>query len=351
MSFFIKKILLIVKCMNLNYIKIYKYYQSLEELNKFIFIDLLNDLIKWFNSVENLKKDFQKSEYKEHIEDILSFINNLWLNKANWFIVYKKTDYTVNKDIANIINIDDSSTISKLTMIRRVIILNLIKYDFLIDLNIWMNSIYSEKEMIEGKYIIIQKDWTKKFDFNQLKISQDGMQIWWNQFKMTKENIWLLLYITMVSQLKTYYWEDELNKELNLDDSYKQILFYKIDKEKLKELLINLFKNWDKEIINKYEFKNKKLYINWNEFKVKDSKKAEYFIELISTYFSWTNKKRLSISDLNDIYIENTKDIKYLTLSANNIKTSYIKTIRKQLWNKYINNEILKIKWNDIVLL
>ena len=68
-------------------------------------------------------------------------------------------------------------------------------------------------------------------------------------------------------------------------------------------------------------------------------------------YVSWTNKKILSVSDLNDLYIKNTKDLKYLTLTSNNIKTSYIKTIRKQLWNYYINSEILKIKWNDIILL
>ena len=51
----------------------------------------------------------------------------------------------------------------------------------------------------------------------------------------------------MIEELKKYYWEDQLNKELNMDDSYKQMIFYKADKTILKELSNKLIKDWIKD--------------------------------------------------------------------------------------------------------
>lgn len=335
-----------------NFIEIYKYYKSLDnKLNQLVFIDLLKNLIAWIWQVNNIKEKFSTDEFKIIYDDMVSYMKEVWVSETSWFTIYKKVDYTSNKDIANEININNSWSISKMTLIRRWCILTLVKNNFIVDLNIWIDSYFSEEEMKKYWFINVNENWVKKFDFKQLKLSNEEINIFWESIMLTKNNLALFVYLHMIEELRKYYWEDQLNEELNMDDSYKQIIFYKADKKVLEELVYKLNKDWEKDIIEKYEFKNKKLYINWEIFKIKDSEKTEYFIELISMYFSWTNKKILSISDLNDLYIKNTKDLKYLTLTSNNIKTWYIKTIRKQLWNYYINNEILKIKWNDIILL
>jgi len=334
-----------------NFIEIYKYFKSLPKLNQLVFIDMLKNLIAWIEQVEKMKEKFSTDEFKVIYDDMVNYMKEVWVSETSWYTLYKKVDYTSNKDIADLININNSWSISKMTLIRRWAIFSLVKNNFIEDLNIWIDNYFSEDEMIKEWFVHINENWVKKFDFKQLKVANEEVNLFWENFKLTTDNLALFVYLQMIEELRKYYWEDQLNEELNMDDSYKQIIFYKADKKVLEELAYKLNKDWEKDIIEKYEFKDKKLFINWKVFKIKDSDKTEYFIELISMYFSWTNKKILSVSYLNDLYIKNTKDLKYLTLSSNDIKTSYIKTIRKQLWNKYINNEILKIKWNDIVLL
>lgn len=200
-------------------------------------------------------------------------------------------------------------------------------------------------------FMSIKNDWVKKLEFDKLKLANNKIDLFWKNFKLTNKNINLFIYLQLVEQLRTFYWEDQLNKELNLDDSYKQIIFYKANDKTLKDLLFNIIKDWKKDIIEDYKFKNKNLYINWEKFKLKNSEAASCFLELISLYFSENSTKEVTVQKLDEYYVQNPQYFKCIKYNLNNIKWNYLKTIRNQLWKIYINNELLYIKWNTIHLM
>lgn len=326
---------------------IYNFFQTLTQLEKSVFLDLLQNLLYWINQVEKIKSD----ENLKQIDWLINDIKDFWLESIQGFTTYKKIDYTVNKDIANLCDIHSPQTISKLTMIRRKIVLKLCEFRIIEDLNISLDKLMPEQDLINSGFITNIEN-KKKFDFSQLNVSETWIIFKWNSILLEKETLHIFIYCKVLDELRKYYWEDELNRELNLDESYRQILFYKWNKKDLEDLYFKLSKDWDKDIIEKYEFINNKLYVNEKEFKIKDSEKTSYFLEILSLYFSWTDKKKISVTEYNEFYNKNsTKGLKYLILSENNIKASYIKTIRKQLGKKYINNEILKIEKWDIIQL
>jgi len=333
-----------------NFIEIYKYFKSLPKLNQLVFIDMLKNLIAWIEQVEKMKEKFSTDEFKLIYDDMKNYMKEVWFSETSWFIVYKKVDYTSNKDIADLININNSWSISKMTLIRRGAIFSLVKNSFIEDLNVWIDNYFSEDEMIKEWFVHINENWVKKLDFKQLKVANEEVNLFWENFKLTTDNLALFVYLQMIEELRKYYWEDQLNEELNMDDSYKQIIFYKADKKVLEELAYKLNKDWEKDIIEKYEFKDKKLFINWNEFKINKAEKAKLLLEIISTYFSSTDKKNVYLSELDYFYRENIKSNIFIKFNENNIKTNYLKTIRSRIWKNYINNDIIQLKWNQIIL-
>lgn len=111
-----------------NYIEIYKYYKKQDELIQFVFIDMLKNLIKWIKSVEELKTSFSNEQYSHLLNDMKYFLDEVWVSEASWFTAYKKLDYTSNKDISELIDIKDSWSIAKLSLIRRKLYINLYKH-------------------------------------------------------------------------------------------------------------------------------------------------------------------------------------------------------------------------------
>lgn len=337
--------------------KIYKYYNELDYLNKIVFLDLINDLISWINVINKLKNDYSKLETdsKNYFSDLELLFKEKWLSRASWFIFYKKLDYYTNEDIKKNYNTNLSETLSKLSLKRRLYILKLIEKWVIKD--IWINllNLYDEEEIINEWWII--ENWKmKQFNFqladNVFKeiFSSDKIKNW---EKLWKNDIESIIDYFLLKELRNYYWEDQLNKELNYDNSYKENIFYISDIKDLNQLYNNLKYNSEKEILDNYKFKDWNLIINWNNFIIKNAKWTNDFIKLISHYFEENKNSRVSITKLIDFYceIKKEKNIDKLNLTSNNIKNSYIETFNKNLNKQYINNWILKIKWNDIVLM
>lgn len=336
-----------------NSIKIYKYYQTLpSDLNKLVFIDALESLVVWIKSVNNIKDEYINHENKEYFEYFIDYFQELGMSDISWFMVYKKIDYTANKNISELIDIKTKQNISRMAMMRRIVILKLIEYNIITDLNISLDTFCSEETMIKEGLIKVKNE---KKEFDLWMILDDKLDILSviKNWEIDKEALSIFLCKSILNNLKTYYWEDTLNEDLNQDESYKQIICYKTDKVKLEAILFNIKKDWDKEIIEKFEIKKDNIYINWDIFKIKNSVKTPGFIKLLSWYLETRSTKRITISELIDFYDDNYKkqNDESLTLKIGNIKNTFIKTIRKQVWKRYLNNEILKIEWSDIVLL
>jgi hypothetical protein len=228
----------------------------------------------------------------------------------------------------------------------------LIRNNIINDLNISLDSFYSERELIE--------EWFIEVNNNNKEFKLDSMFKWYGDalslnedWTLNKKVLNIFICKNILKSLNDYYWENQLNEDLNQDDSYKQLICYTTDKKKLDEILLNIKQNWDKKIIEKFEIKQDNIYINWETFNIKDSIKTPGFIKLLSWYLVSTNTKRIALSKLIDFYNDNykKKNNELLILTIGNIKSTFIKTIRKQVWKKYLNNEILKIEWSDIVLL
>jgi hypothetical protein len=64
-------------------------------------------------------------------------------------MVYKKIDYTANKNISELMNTYETRNISSLALLRRSYIMLLIRNNIINDLNISLDSFYSERELIE----------------------------------------------------------------------------------------------------------------------------------------------------------------------------------------------------------
>ena len=331
----------------------YKYFVELPILSKLILFDLINDLINSIDVVNKLSKDYslKDEKYKKNISLIVNTLQELGFLNISWLINYKKTDYTPNRWIKESIDITSPQNISKLSVARRWFIIELCKIGIIEDTKLSISDLFTEEEMEKQKLIIRKENWDKKFDFEQLRLNDNNTKLkaFWKDIVLNNENIQAFALIFALNELKKYYWEDELNRELNLDKSFKQILFFKANKKELVDLLFNLQRWLDKSCIEKVEYKEKWLYVNWERF-IPKWDKTMYFLELICLYF-FENPKRnkVSISDFIDFYEKNKEKWKELNLKESNIKNWYLKTIRQNLWEEFVNNEILKIEKSHII--
>ena len=185
---------------------------------------------------------------------------------------------------------------------------------------------------------------------NVLKLSE----FWNNTYKklnFISSILDFILYNFIYKSEINKYWKTITNSKpkylIDQTDRFNEILYWKD-----REYIIN--KDW-KEVIEQVDFHNWKLYINEKVFILKDSDKSSYFLDILSDYFSKHEEDYfLELYEYIELY-ENTydddwKNYDYLTLSADNIKKSYIKTINKAILEKY-DKEILEMKKNFIQII
>ena len=226
-------------------------------------------------------------------------------------------------------------------------------------------SAHSLKGLLEGighyKWYIFRSIRINLDDVTRLKVYEMNFinykenvlkksELWKDIFDKLSFVEWLLNLIlynfVYLKEVKFFWNEITNNKPKYLIDKSKEFieLFYWRERE------FNKNKNW-KEIIEEIDFVNWCLYINEKKLILNKSEKSEYFLKLLSDYFSENhNEIWISLSDFLDLYEEkNDYWYKYLTLSADNIKKSYIKTINNAILLKY-DKEILEIKGSVISL-
>lgn len=110
----------------------------------------------------------------------------------------------------------------------------------------------------------------------------------------------------------------------------------------------------DKEIIKHIDCHNWNLIINEKIFELSTNTKSGYFLSLLTKYLEKNDTYFIELYDFIELY-ENTynkddKDYDYLTLSVDNIKNSYLKTINKSILDKY-DKKVLEIKNNFIQII
>lgn len=324
---------------------IYIKYQEMWDIQQAIFLDVLNDLICWVKSIQNISTHFSKEKNRLYLDEVIKDLSEKWLLKTEWMFYYKKTDYVKNKKISSIMDTISKSWISRCSMLRRGIIRILIEHWFINDLWLSLDHFFDEESMINDSFVKVWSNWKKNFNFKLIDTAKKDVPF-------NKENIRFFIYIEYLKEIRNYYWENQLNDDLNEDSSFRQMLFFTWDYSNLNQLNIKLIQDWEKEIINKYTFQSDKLIINNQEFKPTWDK-TKYFLQILSSLFSSKQENKVSIWELNDLYIEKTtekleKNLNFLNLNQKNIKTSYMKTLLKQLWKKYINGNFLQIEGSYI---
>ena len=326
--------------------KILKYYSNLPELHKVIFQDIVNDLIEWIKNVLYIKNNFGCwiEKHQSFENTMVDFVKDMWLQNISWFFHYKKTDYTKNKSLNEII--DPKSNIDILWFTRRWIILKLLEYNCITD--IWVNSddLFAFHKEDKNLLTINHTNWNKEFDFDKFKIiDNENMLVFWKKEKLNKNNLFIYVMIRFFQEFKDFYWKNKINQDINLDNSYTKILFYNADKKALTDLKSKVDTWMNKAYIEKVEYKENWLYLNWEKV-IMDKWMSKTFLNILCLYFS-NNTWKISRCKFIDFFYENTNDKNSLNLkTSKNIKNGYMRTINKRIWKKYINNEILDMDWD-----
>lgn len=329
------------------------YYKSLPVFNKAVFLDVLNDLIKWTEAVDDLMHiwfnkitEFTKLFPRELIE---GFKKDFKIWKLSWIFKYRKEDFFI-PEVKEHLTFFSSSTLSNISFMRRWMIHKLIETWSLIDLEI-DEALFDKKAIIEH-LTTWKKRWEYKINRSALFVNDKQYGLWKKIFswdKDNKEDIWWPLLIQLLDNFIWNYWEDEINKTLNTDDSYNKVVFYSTDKNKiinLKELL----ELWDgKKVIHSISFKEWNTFINSMKVKYKKNDKAYYILSLIAKYFSeYPLEDSVNKWDLQDIHIENGKPIQIDFWDS--FRTWYIKSLNDRFEKKFLNGRIFEMKKDTITI-
>lgn len=331
---------------------IYELYLKANQTWRFVFIDVLEDLITWIDFINELtkscienKKTIDALFTHEHKKEIL---NDFEVWKLSWILQYKKLD-KFSEDIKNHMNTQISWTISQIAFMRSGMIQELLRVWIIYDLCISEDKIFGTQKMLEG--IVKWKErWEYKIDKNALFLSNTHYWIGKDLYeydKNNKDDIWWAIAIQTLYNLINTYWEDQLNSDLNLDDSYKRMLFFNWKKEDIEDLRDILIHWENKRLIKTISFKDWYTYINKRKWKYKEHDKADYALSLIAKYFSeYPFEEDVQDSDLQSIHINNWKPQNISFWDS--FRTGYIKTLNNRFEKKFINWIIFEMKKTTI---
>lgn len=211
---------------------------------------------------------------------------------------------------------------------------------------LWYKQINREKSSKDLYKFIIDLTWWKVNHYDNIEIFYS-----FNDFLDNKR-----LTLPILAELENK-WLAKI-KNIRLKDNY---IYFIIDKITWinEEIIIDIW-NRISDTTNpnlKYKVENIAytddwIMINWKKWIPKNSEKSEYFLKLLSLYFSKNpNINNISITKFNDFYIQHNKEnLKYLTLTEKNIENSYIKTINKKFREEYIEDLLQISRWDIIRL-
>lgn len=328
---------------------IYQYYLQTTEIGKLTYLDVLQDILNWIDGFNAIlwvcsKSDTMKLIFDEEMRKEL--IRDFKIRELSGFTFYKKTDM-FSPELTDKINVNNPTIIANISLGRRGFITKLIQEWIIEDLKVSEEKVFWRMEDMKD-FIKWEKRWEYKIDTSALVVSNTEYWIWKDIRPLTQDNVGGYALIKFLQQFIPEYGEDELNRQLNLDDSYKKMLFYKCDRDEI-EKLMNQLKTWqNKKILKKIRFQNNLAYINNMKYTFQKDK-AWYFFWLIAQYFSENpHEDSVSTSDLQDIHIE--RENKTSISFWDSLRTWYIKTLNDRIYKKYINWRIFEIKKGVITI-
>ena len=316
-------------------------------------MDLLEDLIWGIDAINGFtnccienKEAIDVLFTPEHKRDILKDFK-IW--ELSGILTYKKID-KFSEGVKSHMNTHLSSTISQIAFMRTSMIQELFRAWIICDLCISEEKVFGTKEMLE--HLVEWKErWEYKIKTNALFVSDTHFGVWKEKITYNKEDksdIWGAVAILTLLKIIWVYGEDQLNTELNLDDSHKKMLFFNWEKEDIEDLRDTLIYWKGKKFLKSISFKNWETFINKQKWKYKKDDKADYALRLVALYFSeFPYEEQADISDLQNIHIHEKKKW-VLTIPENfsfqdSFRTWYRKTLNDRFEKKFINGRIVEM--------
>ena len=339
--------------MNQNFTKFLKYYNTKSSLEKMIIRDLFQDILLAIKTFYWMQVEIQKLRkvYEGNGED-MSLSERDILNGC-CLLTYKKTN-RYSEAIFNNQIFPDAMMFAQIARERR----NTIKELH----NIGVIEIVHE-DIAEDVLKIWEREWYFTVDQQGRKQIQLSLEQFVNSINAAiPPTLDACIFQTEVRKL--FDWirdeieygigEDELNRQLNLDKSYHATCSFHADSETIQDLIDDLKRSESKEYVSQVSFRDWKLFINNHIFILKWNKASEFLSFLAQYFSSFPDTKKVTIWDLvsfwDQIDTSSFKHIEINDIQGENIRTSLLRTIRKNLRKKYQNWDIFVIEKEIISL-
>lgn len=335
------------------FIKFLKYYHTKTPLDKKIIRDLFQDILIVLKAFHGIKANLQKiKEAYDKMDEDLSLSQKDILDGC-CLLTYKKTN-RYSEDIFSNQLFPDAMVFTQIAEERR----NTIKE---------LHNIGAIEIVHENISEDVLQMWEREGYFT---IDQQGKR----QIQLSFEKLVKSLHVTIPPTIdarifqgevrklfdtirnKIEYWigEDEFNRQLNLDRSYQATCSFHADSETIQKLIDSLKKSEWKEYASQVYFKNGKMFVNENIFLIEQNKSGE-FLSFLAQYFTcFPGVKQVTVWELVDFWVQCDIDtFKYLNandIQRENIRTSLLRTLRKNLRKKYQNWDIFVIEKDTIFL-
>ena len=340
--------------MNQHFTKFLKYYNTKSSLEKMIIRDLFQDILLAIKTSYWIKVEIQKLRkiYEEENGEDMPLPEQDMLDGC-CLLTYKKTN-RYSEVIFNNQIFPDAMMFAQIARERR----NTIKELH----NIGVIEIVHE-DIAEDVLKIWEREWYFTVDQQGRKQIQLSLEQFVNSINATiPPTLDARIFQTEVRKL--FDWirdeieygigEDELNRQLNLDKSYHATCSFHADSETIQDLIDNLKRSESKEYVSRVHFKDGKLFMNENIFLIEQNKSGE-FLSFLAQYFTcFPDTKKVTVWELVNFWDKCSRStFKYLSandIQGENIRTSLLRTIRKNLRKKYQNWDIFVIEKEIISL-
>ena len=339
--------------MNQHFTKFLKYYNTKSSLEKLIIRDLFQDILLAIKTFYWMQVEIQKLRkvYEGNVED-MSLSERDILNGC-CLLTYKKTN-RYSEAIFNNQIFPDAMMFAQIARERR----NTLKELH----NIGAIEIVHE-DIAEDVLQMWEREWYFTVDQQGRRQIQLSLEQFVNSINATiPPTLDARIFQTEVRKL--FDWirdeieygigEDELNRQLNLDKSYHATCSFHADSETIQDLIDDLKRSESKEYVSRVHFKDGKLFMNENIFLIEQNKASE-FLSFLAQYFTcFPDAKKIAVWELVNFWDQCSRStFRYLNandIQGENIRTSLLRTIRKNLRKKYQNWDIFEIKKDTIFL-
>jgi hypothetical protein len=321
-------------------------YNNSKEKEKLIFLDVLNDLIKWVFELKKAKKtpqsiyiepffkeitkdlNFQSvQEYKTFMKELKDFIYE-WIDikwRRSWIFNITKERSLLSKEIKSYYQIIWKEELEEIQDTRKLLLNNFIEY--------WFIEIFVSKN---EEYHKICKDFEKTI----LKINEKNRKVYiwlWNIKDKTTRNF--------LERIQIDYWVEKINKWFEFIFNDLETVNYLTHKKDLESLKHRIH---FKENSSDYDKTTWILYYSKKDIhkfkKTKSINKGHELCKIVFNYPIWT---KINFSQINFLYDDNNKRYSWLIDNAAKIKR-LIDNLNKIIKEKTKNKKLLLLSQETI---